>query len=456
MKISDSDAPAAPDGHGNTATEKVTPQELRRVAWGTSLGSTLEYFDFSLYTLASSLIFAELFFSDVDPTLGRILSFATLFMGYAARPLGGIVFASYGDRIGRKNILMLTIAIMGASSFLIGVLPTYATIGFWAPVLLVLLRIVQGLGAGAEAAGASTLMTEFAPLGKRGFYSSLQFSGLVGGTALASAVFMGMSAIGEDVLLDWLWRVPFLVSAVLVGVALWLRANVKDSPEFLKMKAQETTIKAPLRSALKSSRKALLIGNGLRIAESAGSSIYKSLGASYVASVALSGRDDATFVVTLSILCASGLGMIVVPLFGWLGDRYGRRTMFRISSAFQILAAVPIWYTLANGNDVGIIIAMSIALGVGVWSGLGLQGATIPELFGVQRRYTGVVLSRELPSVFAGGLAPTIGAMLLAAYTDSWVPLAVLTIAYTACTFLASLFMPETRNRDLSLREDAV
>lgn len=443
-------------GSDGTPPEAVTKKDLRRVAGGTFIGSMLEYFDFSLYTLAASLIFAQLFFSDLDPTTGRILSFVTLFMGYAARPVGGVVFAHFGDKIGRKNILVLTILIMGVSSLAIGLLPTYDTIGIWAPIILVLLRIFQGFGAGAEAAGASTMMTEFAPKGKRGWYSSLQYSGLVAGTALASLVFLWISSAGDAAVLDGLWRIPFIASAVLVVVALYLRSKVKDSPTFEKMKEQQHVIKSPMKSVFKHSKKSLLVGIGLRTAESAGSSIYKSLGASYVAGVALSGREDATSIVSLSILIASAVGIVVVPIVGALSDRFGRRTMFRVSTLFQICAAFPIWWLLANGNSVEIIISMSVALGVGVWSGLALQGATIPELFGVQHRYTGVVLSRELPSVFAGGLVPTIGAALLAAYSDSWVPLAILTIVYTLPAFIASVFMRDTTDRDLYSMKDAM
>jgi MHS family metabolite:H+ symporter-like MFS transporter len=446
-----------PDQHGqNGEPPAITPAELRRTVIGTAIGSSLEYFDFTLYVLASSLIFAQLFFSNVPTDVGRILSFLTLFAGFAIRPIGGLVLARVGDRIGRKTVLLVTIVMMGASSLAIGLLPTFATIGVWAPIILTLLRIIQGFGAGAEAAGASTLMTEVAPKGKRGFYSALQYSGLVAGTALASVAFILISSAGNQALLDGLWRVPFILSAVLVVIAYWLRRRVRDSPTFTKIKEHGELEKSPVASVFKSSKKALFVGMGLRMAEGSGTSIYKSLAATFLASVVFAGRDGSTSLVAIALLVASGVGIFTVPLVGALSDRFGRRPMFIICSGLQIATAFPIWWTFAHGNSVAIVIAMTVGLAFGAWACLSLQGATIPELFAIQHRYTGVVLSRELPSIWAGGLVPTLGALLLAFFSNSWIPLAALTVFYAAFTFIAALVMNETRDRDLGSRENSI
>lgn len=232
----------------------VDPRQLRRAVWTCSLGSALEYYDFALYTLASALVFGPLFFPAQTAEMRLIASFGTYFVGFAVRPLGGVVFGVLGDRIGRKFVLTATVLLMGVASTLIGLLPTFATAGYWAPALLVALRILQGLGAGAEQAGAAVLMTEYAPAGKRGIYASLPFLGIQLGTVLAAAVYFVMLANLGHVTDGWAWRVPFLCSAVIVAVGLYMRIRLHESPTFVRLEKRAQLAANPLKSAMRHSR----------------------------------------------------------------------------------------------------------------------------------------------------------------------------------------------------------
>jgi MFS transporter, MHS family, metabolite:H+ symporter len=249
---------------------KVDPQQLRRATLASSVGSALEYYDFYIYGLASALIFGQLFFKPLGPAGGTIAALGTYAVGFAARPIGGLVFGHLGDKLGRKVILITTIALMGGSSFLIGILPTFETAGIVAPILLVLLRIFQGLGAGAEQAGATVLISEFAPPKRRGFFAALPFVGIQLGTLLGAGTFALIALAPKAVLYGWLWRLPFLLGAVLVLVAVWIRLKLKESPMFEVLNQEgHKPVKIGLGEALHTSRKNILIGIGLRMAEKA-------------------------------------------------------------------------------------------------------------------------------------------------------------------------------------------
>jgi MHS family metabolite:H+ symporter-like MFS transporter len=439
-----------PDGQPAASTT-----DLRRVAWASALGSALEYYDFALYSLASALIFGELFFTDADPTTARILAFATYFVGFAVRPIGGLFFGSLGDRVGRKTVLMITVLMMGIGSTLIGVLPTYEQVGIWAPILLVVLRIVQGLGAGAEQAGAAIMMTEFAPRDRRGFFASLPFLGIQVGTLIAAGVFFLLLLPSEDVLHGGLWRVPFLASLLLIAVALWIRFRIKESPTFTKLQTTHHVESKPLRNLLRTSRGNVLRGFCLRLAENGGSSIYQTLSISYVVTVALAGVDNPGPIGPLALVGAALVSAAVVPLAGVLSDRFGRIRTYRAFATFQLVMAVPTWWVMSTGNVPATIVVISVALGVGAWGMFGTSGALLPELFGAKHRYIGVSTAREFSAVVAGGLAPLVGALLLGWFSDSWVPLALYTMFLTVITLVTTFFTPETRGRDLTVDADA-
>ena len=448
---------------GQPADEmKITTQDLHRAGWASSLGSALEYYDFALYSLASALIFGPLFFPAQDPAVGLLASFGTYFIGFAIRPVGGIVFGILGDRLGRKFVLLATVLLMGAASTLIGVLPTYASVGYWAPAMLIFLRLLQGLGAGAEQAGAAVLMTEYAPRDRRGFFASLPFMGIQLGTIAAALVYFILLLRIDNVAETWLWRLPFLLSVVIIAVAIWIRLRLKELPEFAKLEARHQVDDRPLAHLLESSRKTLLLGIGLRMGENGGSSIYQALAISYIVGVVgLKGPIGA-----LCLVFAATLGALVVPLAGILTDRYGRVIVYRSFAIFQLLIAFPVWWVLSRGDITSIIIVISIALGAGVWGMFGAQGALLPEMFGARHRYIGVSVAREVSAVLAGGIAPLIGAGIISWTTSAyggakeagigaWVPLAAYLSFLTLITVITTFFTPETKGRDLDDPHDA-
>jgi MFS transporter, MHS family, metabolite:H+ symporter len=440
------------------AAFNVTTADLHRAAWASSLGSALEYYDFALYSMASALIFGPLFFPSSDPSVGLLASFGTYFLGFAIRPVGGVVFGILGDKLGRKFVLLCTVVLMGMASTLIGVLPTYASVGFWAPVMLVGLRLLQGLGAGAEQAGAAVLMTEYAPRERRGFFASLPFMGIQLGTVAAALIYFVLLYNVDNVAQTWLWRLPFLLSVVIIAVAIWIRVKLKESPEFAKLEAKHQVTEKPLANLMANSMPNVLRVIGLRLAENGGSSIYQALAVSYiVGAVGLKGPVGA-----LCLVFAAALGAIVVPVAGMLTDRYGRVIVYRSFAIFQLLVAFPVWWILSQGEIVSTIAAISIALGIGAWGMFGASGALLPELFGARHRYIGVSVAREASAVLAGGIAPFIGAALISwttAYYGSpkmaWLPIAGYVAVLSLVTAFTTFITPETRGRDLDDPRDA-
>ena len=454
----------------------VTRTDLRRAAWASSIGSALEYYDFALYSLASALIFAPLFFPTSNPSTGLILSFGTYFVGFAVRPLGGVLFGRLGDRLGRKFVLMTTIAMMGAASFLIGVLPTYngspgdwygGGVGLLAPILLLLLRVVQGLGAGAEMAGASILMTEYAPRRQRGYYASLPFMGVQVGTVAAALIYFLLYGAGKEAITEsWLWRVPFLASIVIIAVAFYLRLRLKESPTFRKLEAHDQIVERPLHELLSSARPTLWRAIGLRLAENGSSSMYQALAVAYVTSAAIGIKGP---IGALSLVFAATLGSIMVPIAGLLSDRFGRVRTYRGFAIFQLIAAFPIWWALSQGNIVLTIVVISLGLGIGTWGMFGSQSAFMSELFGARHRYLGVSVAREVSAVLSGGMAPLIGAWIIAtvvaadggpsvpgAGLGAWVWIAGYLSILTLITLATTFVTPETAQRSLDDPRDAL
>ena len=456
------DAPSAPRMPPSSVDEfpevRITTADLHRAAWASSLGSALEYYDFALYSLASALIFGPLFFPSDDPNVGLLASFGTYFLGFAIRPVGGIIFGIVGDKLGRKLVLLGTVLLMGVASTLIGVLPTYATAGFWSPVLLILLRLLQGLGAGAEQAGAAVLMTEYAPRDRRGFFAALPFMGIQLGTVLAAAIYFLLLLRIDNITETWLWRLPFLLSVVIIIVAVWIRFRLKELPQFVKLEAKHQVMDNPLKNLLANSMRNVLIVMGLRMGENGGSSIYQALAISYVVGVVgLKGPVGA-----LCLVAAASLGAITTPLSGALTDRFGRVKVYRFCAALQLLIAFPVWWVFSQGEIVSTVIAITIALACGVWGMFGAQGALLPELFGARHRYIGVSVAREASAVLAGGIAPFIGAALIGWATTNlgsakaaWVPIAGYLAVLSLITIIATFFTPETRGRDLDDPRDA-
>ncbi|MCI9887414.1 MHS family MFS transporter [Micrococcales bacterium 31B] len=449
--------PASSSGSTAPASHTDDPEyadNLRRATIASSIGSALEYFDFALYGLSTALIFNVLFFPQDDPAMATVAAFAVYGVGFLARPFGGLFFGVLGDKLGRKWVLVITIVLMGGASTAIGLLPTYASIGIAAPILLVLMRLLQGFGAGAEQAGATVLMAEYAPVKRRGFFSALPFIGIQAGTLLAAVVFSLMSLLPEDQLLSWGWRVPFLASFLLILVALFIRMRLRETPTFVELEKHEQNNSKPIREIFTRGLPGVVIGVGLRMAENGGSYMFSTLALTFfVTSV---GGDADRGLLTWGVTLGSLIGIFSVPLTGALSDRWGRRTVYRAGAVFMLIYTFPAWWLISLGSYPVAIAVIAIGIGVAVNSMLGPQCAMLPELFGNRHRYLGVAMAREISAVLAGGLAGVLGAYIIAVSGGNWLLLAVymgtLALITTASTFL----VPETLRRDLTRIDDAV
>ncbi|WP_395242506.1 MFS transporter [Agromyces sp. MMS24-K17] len=427
---------------------------LKRATLASSIGSALEYFDFALYGLSTALIFNVLFFPQGDPAMATVAAFATYGVGFLARPFGGLFFGRLGDRVGRKVVLVVTILLMGGASTAIGLLPTYEAIGIWAPILLVTLRLLQGFGAGAEQAGSTVLMAEYSPVRRRGFFSALPFVGIQAGTLLAAVVFGLITLLPEDALLSWGWRVPFLASFVLILVALFIRARLRETPTFIELEKHEQIAEKPVKEIFTKGLPGVIVGIGLRMAENGGSYMFQTLALAFF--VATVGQDADKSLLTWGVTLGSLIGIFSVPITGALSDRFGRRAVYRFGAVFMLVYSVPAWWLLSLGNYWIAIGTVAIGIGVAVNTMLGPQCAMLPELFGNRHRYLGVAMARELSAVIAGGVAGVLGAYLIAVSDGNWVLLAIYMAVLAIITIASTFLVPETLRRDLMRLDDAV
>lgn len=399
---------ALPDSPSST-------QGKKRVLLSSFAGTTIEWYDFYLYGTASALIFNHQFFPTHTALGGTLAAFATLAVGVLARPIGGIVAGRLGDRIGRKSLLVASLLAMGIASTLIGLMPTYAAIGLWAPIGLIVLRIVQGLSAGAEWGGSALLSVEHAPAARRGFFGSFTQIGSPAGMLLATGAFVVVQGVlTEQQFQEFGWRIPFLASAVLVGFGLWIRLGVTDAPEFQQLKDTGQTAAAPLREVFTHHRRALLVTTGLRLGQNG---IYY-LTTVYMLSYLVAQRGDSTSGTT-SILIASAIGLASTIFWGWLSDRIGRRG---ISIFGYIMIALFGWFLFAF-IDAGPLQLLPLVIIVGINVAhdavYGPQAAWFAEQFPVHVRYTGVNLGYQVGTVIAGGLMPFVATLLFIAGGES-------------------------------------
>jgi MHS family metabolite:H+ symporter-like MFS transporter len=443
-------------------------RELAKVAVSGWLGTAMEFMDFQLYSLAAAIVFNKIFFPDVSPVVGLIAAMATYGVGYVARLVGAIYFGRMGDRIGRKKVLFITIALMGASTTLIGILPTYAMIGIWAPIMLVALRLIQGFGAGAEIAGATVMLAEFAPARRRGLISSLVCLGTNSGTLAASALWaILVSTLPEDQLLSWGWRIPFLASFVLMIFAVWIRRSLKESPVFEQRDdvvdgvalskqeiaaAEELTKTSTIEAALHQRKgKSFLIALGLRFGQAGNSGLVQTFLIGYLATVLLVDKS----VGTTAIVYGSLLGFITIPIMGLLGDRFGRKPLYLVLSALTALFAVPMMLMITSGNTTVITVAIVVGLNLGVLSLFAMESVTMAEFFGARTRFTQLALAKEIGGILATAIGPLLAATLTAV-TGHWWPLAAMLVGYSLITLVSAAVGPEVRGRDLVRLEDAV
>lgn len=407
------------------------------------IGTTIEWYDFFLYGTAAALVFNRLFFPASEPLVGTMLAFATYALGFFARPLGGIVFGHFGDRIGRKRLLMLSLVLMGAATVLIGCLPTHDQVGVLAPVLLIVLRLVQGFAVGGEWGGAVLIVAEHGDAARRGFWASWPQAGVAAGSLLASGVLALMAGMLTDAeFLAWGWRVPFLLSAVLIGVGWWVRTTVEESPAFREVAAEaEALPRAPVLEAIRRRPRELLTGGGLKFAENISYYIVTVFSITYVTQAIGLSRQ----VVLNAILIASAVHCVLIPAFGALSDRIGRRPVYAFGAFGMMLWAFAFFRLLDTANATLITVACVGAL---VFHGAmyGPQAAFLAEMFPTRIRYSGASMSYQVTSIFAGSLAPLIAAALLQA-TGSGTPVAIYVAAASLLTGVAALAARETRGK---------
>lgn len=434
------------------AQPQRTTSDLVKAAVSGWLGTALEFMDFQLYSLGAALVFHEIFFPEQSAAMALILAMGTYGAGYIARIVGAFIFGRMGDSIGRKKVLFITITMMGICTTLIGVLPTYAQIGIFAPVLLVTLRIIQGLGAGAEISGAGTMLAEYAPKGKRGIISSLVAMGTNCGTLSATAIWAIMFfALDREQLLAWGWRVPFLASVVVMIFAIWLRMNLKESPVFEKVNDAETVQPdTSLGSMVKS--KSFWLATGLRFGQAGNSGLIQTFLAGYLVQTLL--FDKA--IPTDALMISSILGFISIPLLGWLSDKVGRRMPYIILNISAIILAYPMLSIIVDKSYAPGTIMLSIIVihNFAVLGLFALENITMAEMFGSRNRFTRMAISKEAGGLVAVGFGPVL-AGIFCNMTGSWWPIVAMLVAYSVIGLVSAFLMPEVRDRDLSMAEDA-
>jgi metabolite-proton symporter len=422
------------------------PGRLRRVVLASMIGTTIEWYDFFLYGSAAALVFSKIFFPSYDPFVGTLLAFATYAVGFVARPLGGIVFGHFGDRIGRKRLLMLSLVLMGVATVLIGLLPTYAQIGVWAPAGLILLRVVQGFAVGGEWGGAVLMAAEHGDSARRGFWASWPQAGVAAGSLLSAGVLALMASLqSEAEFLEWGWRLPFLLSALLVAVGWYIRHRVEESPMF-EQALEEAAVppRLPAMDVLRERPGAIVLGAGLRVGENISYYILTVFSLTFLVDVAAESRSLALD----ALLIGAAVQFFAIPLFALLSDRIGRRPVYALGGFGLAVFSFAFFPMLASGDHRLIVLAIVVGL---VLHGAmyGPQAAFITELFPTRIRYSGVSIAYQLTAIFAGSLAPIIA---LALYRETGGYVAVALYVGIACLVsgVSALLARETRGIELA------
>src|SRR5918999_5639212 len=404
-----------------------SPSTVRKVALAAMAGSAIEWYDFFIYLTAAALVFGPLYFPGGSEVAGVLASFSTAAVGFVARPVGGILFGHFGDKLGRKPTLVIALLTMGTATTLVGLLPTYATIGVAAPIILFVLRFCQGLAVGGEWGGAVLMATEYAPEGKRGLYSSFPQMGPAVGFLLANGLFLALTAtLSSEQFASWGWRVPFVASLVLVLVGLYVRMTIAETPVFSRAMEIQTRAKIPFWDMLRTYPLVLLLSSGGMVLAYVLFYIITTFALAY-------GTTNLGLPNTTLLYCtliAVALMGVAVPIFAWLSDKVGRRRLCLAATALAALWAFPLFWLLNTANPV--LIALSFSVGMVIFAMLyGPMGAFLPELYGTRLRYSGAAVSYNLGGVLGGALAPIIASQLLAMTGASWsISLYVLAMAF--------------------------
>ncbi|HEX5564124.1 MAG TPA: MFS transporter [Sporosarcina sp.] len=418
-------------------------KQLNRVLVASLVGSSIEWFDYFLYGTVAALVFNQLFFVNEDPTIGLLLAYASFALAFFIRPFGGIIFSHIGDRIGRKKTLVLTLSLMGIATFGMGLLPTYQAIGIWAPILLITLRLIQGLGIGGEWGGALLLAVEYAPPEKRGLFGSVPQMGITIGMMLGTFALSIMTMLPEGSFMTWGWRVPFILSALLVIFGLWIRKGIDETPSFKEVQERGEIPKIPLVTTFKTHWREVLIAIGAKVVETAPFYIFST----FIVSYATSYLDYSRTVTLNAVMIATIVTTILIPIMGNLSDKVGRKPLYVWGSVAMILFAFPYFWMIKQGSVTMLVIATIIGLGI-IWAPItAVLGTMFSEIFSAEVRYTGISLGYQIGAAVAGGTAPLVATALLVEFNNSYVPVA-LYIIFTAVVSLIAIWAVKDRKNE--------
>ncbi|MGE2716693.1 MFS transporter [Mycolicibacterium litorale] len=398
-----------------TGAPAVVGTSPLRVASASFIGTTVEYYDFLIYGTAAALVFPKLFFPAVSPATGLLLSFATFGVGFVARPLGGIVFGHFGDRVGRKRMLVYSLLIMGTATVLMGALPTYAQIGVAAPILLTVLRLLQGFAVGGEWGGATLMAVEHAAPDRKGFYGAFPQMGAPAGTAIATLAFYAVSLLPDEQFLSWGWRIPFLASAVLIVIGLVIRLSLAESPDFAAVRARAAVLRLPIAVAVRRQWRQILLVAGAYLSQGVFAYICVAYLVSYATTVAGIGRAQAL----LGVCVAAVVAVVMYPVFGAVSDTVGRKPVFLAGVLAMGVSVLPVFALINTGEPWLFLVALVLVFGLAMAPAAGVTGSLFSLAFDADVRYSGVSLGYTLSAVVGSAFAPTIATALYAATKSS-------------------------------------
>jgi metabolite-proton symporter len=422
---------------------------IQAIAFASAIGTTIEWYDFFLFGVVTPLVLNKLFFPNFDPLVGTLLAYTTFFVGFISRPIGGVIFGHYGDRVGRKTVLIMTVLIMGVATFLIGFLPTYASVGIWAPILLLVLRIFQGIGIGGEWGGAVLLAVEHSPSGNRGFYGSWPQIGVPAGLLLSAGVVYLLSFLGDTEFLAWGWRVAFLLSAVLVVIGLYIRLRILETPAFSRLQETKKVVSVPVVELFRTHGKNTLLGLGARYIEGVTFNIYGVFLVGYLTGTLHVSRQTAL----AGVMISSAIMIIMLPIFGNLSDRVGRRRLFGAAGLLIGVLTFGAFWLMGTKDPLLIWIAITIPFAFVYPAVYGPQAALFSELFDTRVRYTGISFVYQFSGIFASGLTPIIATALLPAGGGKPWLICLYVLAVSMVSALSVYLMKESHKRDMTKDE---